>query len=216
MATSRTDNLKLAIPAAGDRGWGPLMEANLRALDAAAGALAVSPREIPSASFWVNVAPGSYRKTDGSRGVLAAPATLAIASNATRAVFLNAAGVPTAAAAYPAGPHVKLATVTATASAIGSVVDDRVFIAQTADGADPTPYVQTYSTADRTMPAYAPNVRSTAFAGIDNAQAGTVYAKLADLNTLRAAYENLRAHAEATGKIVNALVQDLKAAGIIK
>jgi hypothetical protein len=64
-------------------------------------------------------------------------------------------------------------------------------------------YTQTYATAARTV-----NPSSTsAFSGIDNAQGGSVYAQLADLNTLRtdllAAIQN-----------VNALIDDLQAYGL--
>jgi hypothetical protein len=47
--------------------------------------------------------------------------------------------------------------------------------------------------AQQTLNAYTSDAEGSAYTGIDNAQAGTVYAKLADLNTLRAAYETLRA-----------------------
>jgi len=39
---------------------------------------------------------------------------------------------------------------------------------------------------------YTPDAQSVAYTGIDNLQPGTVYATVADLNTLRVAYENLR------------------------
>jgi len=41
--------------------------------------------------------------------------------------------------------------------------------------------------------AYTTDTESSAYTGIDNAQAGTVYAQLTDLNILRVAYDNLRA-----------------------
>lgn len=47
--------------------------------------------------------------------------------------------------------------------------------------------------ADPTLGAYTADDESTPYAGIDNGQAGAVYAALADLENLRAAYENLRA-----------------------
>jgi hypothetical protein len=73
---------------------------------------------------------------------------------------------------------------------------------------------QTYATADRTLSAYAANAQNVAYTGQDNAQAGTVYAKVADLNTLRTAYENLRAFAEDVAQLLNALVDDLQAYGL--
>jgi len=45
----------------------------------------------------------------------------------------------------------------------------------------------------QTTNAYTSDSESVAYTGIDNAQAGAVYAQLADLNALRVAYDNLRA-----------------------
>lgn len=50
--------------------------------------------------------------------------------------------------------------------------------------------------ADDTLASYTADDESGAYTGIDNAQAGTVYATVADLNALRTAYENLRALTE--------------------
>lgn len=44
-----------------------------------------------------------------------------------------------------------------------------------------------------TLLAYTSDAESVAYTGIDNLQAGSVYATVADLNTLRVAYDNLRA-----------------------
>lgn len=73
---------------------------------------------------------------------------------------------------------------------------------------------QTYSTADRTLSAYTADDESVAYTGVDNAQVGTVYATVADLNALRTAYENLRALAEDTTQFLNAVVDDLQAYGL--
>lgn len=73
---------------------------------------------------------------------------------------------------------------------------------------------QTYATADRTLSAYTADNESGAYTGIDNAQGGTPYAQLTDLNALRAAYENLRALTEDLAQFVNALVDDLQAYGL--
>lgn len=80
----------------------------------------------------------------------------------------------------------------------------------------PGPYVQSYTTADRTISAYAPSVQSAAFGGADNSQAGAVYAKLADLNALRTSYENLRAFTEDVAQALNALIDDLQAVGLVR
>lgn len=76
-------------------------------------------------------------------------------------------------------------------------------------------YTQTYSTADRTFSSYTADNESSAYTGIDNAQAGTVYAQLTDLNALRTAYENLRAFAEDMAGVVNSVVDDLQSLGLV-
>ena len=73
---------------------------------------------------------------------------------------------------------------------------------------------QTYATADRTLGAYTADDESAAYTGIDNLQAGTVYATVADLNALRVAVENLRAFTEDVAQHHNAVVDDLQAYGL--
>ncbi len=77
-------------------------------------------------------------------------------------------------------------------------------------------YTQSYATADRTLASYTVDDESSAYTGIDNAQAGTVYAQLTDLNALRTAYENLRALNEDTTQMLNAMVDDLQAYGLLQ
>lgn len=78
----------------------------------------------------------------------------------------------------------------------------------------PAALTQTYSTADRTLGAYTADVESTAYTGQDNAQEGSVYAKLDDLNALRTAYENLRKFVEDLAQHHNAVVDDLQLLGL--
>jgi len=73
-------------------------------------------------------------------------------------------------------------------------------------------FVQTYSTADKTLSAYTPDAESGAYTGIDNAQGGTPYAAVADVNALRVAVENLRALGEDLAAFVNSLVDELQRA----
>lgn len=80
--------------------------------------------------------------------------------------------------------------------------------------ARPAAFVQTYSTASRTLAAYTADPESAVFIGIDNLQAGTPYATVADLNQLRVAYETLRVFAENVGQVLNALIDDHQAAGL--
>ena len=64
------------------------------------------------------------------------------------------------------------------------------------------------------LSAYTPIVESTAFSGINSAQAGTPYAQVSDLNNLRSAYENLRQFAENIAQVLNALIDDLQSTGL--
>lgn len=68
--------------------------------------------------------------------------------------------------------------------------------------------VQTYSTANRTLAAYTSDTESVAYTGAADGEA-----KLADLNALRVAYENLRVHHESLAQFVNALIDDMQAYG---
>lgn len=89
-----------------------------------------------------------------------------------------------------------------------------VFTAAAAPVAQAAALTQTYSTADRTLSAYTPDAESSAYTGIDNAQGGSVYATLADLNALRVAVENLRAFTEDGVQFLNAMVDDMQAYGL--
>jgi hypothetical protein len=82
--------------------------------------------------------------------------------------------------------------------------------------AQPAAYTQTYSTADRTLGAYTADDESVAYTGIDNAQGGTPYAQVTDLNALRTAYENLRAFTEDAVAMLNALVDDHQSLGLVQ
>lgn len=76
-------------------------------------------------------------------------------------------------------------------------------------------YINSYSTADRTLSAYTSNDQSSSYSGIDNTQVGTVYAKVSDLNTLRSAYETLRTFTEDLAQQHNSLIAFLKLRGDI-
>jgi hypothetical protein len=82
--------------------------------------------------------------------------------------------------------------------------------------ARPAAYTQTFSTASRTMNAYTSDPESGAYTGIDNAQVGTVYATVADLNTLRVAYETLRAMSENVQQVVNSIIDDHQGYGLFQ
>jgi hypothetical protein len=68
---------------------------------------------------------------------------------------------------------------------------------------------QTYSTTSRTHAAYTANTQSSAYTGAADGEA-----KLADLNALRVAYENLRVAHESTAQLLNSVIDDLQAYGL--
>jgi hypothetical protein len=75
----------------------------------------------------------------------------------------------------------------------------------------PAAYTQTYSTADRTLGAYTADVESTAYTGAADGEA-----KLADLNALRVAVENLRLFVEDAVQQHNSMLDDLQAVGLLQ
>jgi len=155
MAETRTTNLKLAKPALNDRDWHAPLNANVDALDAvpALGALAVTPREIPSASLFVSVAAGSYVKADGTVGAFAGNPALAILSGWTMRVWLTDAGALSNGPDWPETPHVRLATVTAGATTIAAIADERVVhrTIKPTPALDARTATATWGTTERTM-----------------------------------------------------------------
>lgn len=81
--------------------------------------------------------------------------------------------------------------------------------------ARPGPYAQGYAASSRSLAVYSPAISSTSFAGLTSGQTGALYAQVTDLNSLRASYENLRAFAENSTQLLNALINDLKAMGLL-
>jgi hypothetical protein len=83
----------------------------------------------------------------------------------------------------------------------------------------PAAYTQTYATADKTLGAYTADDESGAYtqvgAGADTVDI-TDTAKLADLNALRTAVENLRALVEDSTQMLNSVVDDLQASGLLQ
>jgi hypothetical protein len=79
----------------------------------------------------------------------------------------------------------------------------------------PSNYTQTYATADKTLSAYTSDPESGAYTGIATGVGGTPYAQLTDLNSLRVAYENLRAFTEDAAQMLNSVVDDLQGLGLV-
>jgi len=81
--------------------------------------------------------------------------------------------------------------------------------------ARPGPFVQNYTPSTRTVAPYVPTAAGASYGGIASGMPGSTYAQSTDLNHLRLAYENLRAHAENTTQVLNGLINDLKSMGLL-
>lgn len=132
MSNTYTGNTKLAMPAVNDTGWGVTLNSDLAAIDALSpvGALAVTTKEVPSASLNVAVAAGTFVDQSGAVQSYAGSASQAIAASSAKVLYLDGAAswALTVAASYPTTPHVRLATVVAGSSTITSVADNRLAI----------------------------------------------------------------------------------------
>jgi len=104
---------------------------------------------------------------------------------------------------------------TATGAKIGGAANQKLGFWGATPVARPGAYTSTYSTATRHLAAYSPAAISTPYAGIGGGDGGTPYAQVADLEALRAAYENLRKLSENTTQLLNAVVADLKSMGLL-
>lgn len=111
------------------------------------------------------------------------------------------------------GTNITLGTTTGTK--IGTGTTEKLGFWNATPVVRPSAYTQTFATADKTIAAYTSDPESSAYTGIDNAQPGTVYATVADLNLLRAAYENLRTMAEDVQQGLNAVIDDLQTVGMV-
>jgi hypothetical protein len=108
-----------------------------------------------------------------------------------------------------------LALGTVTGTKIGTAATQKLAFWGATPGTRPGPYMQTYSASTRTLGAYTSVVETTAFTGLAGGQSGTPYAQVADLNNLRLAYENLRVFSENVAQVLNGLLNDLRAIGLI-
>ena len=77
------------------------------------------------------------------------------------------------------------------------------------------PVVQNYATADLTLSAYTPDTESVAYTGLATGVGGTPYARVTDLEALRAAYENLRLFVEDAVGLLNSVVDYFQERGTL-
>lgn len=116
--------------------------------------------------------------------------------------------LPLAGGTLTDGANVAVGTTTGTK--IGTATTQKLGFYNATPIVRPGGFTQTYSTADKTIAAYTADVENAAYTGATDGEA-----KLADLNALRVAYENLRALAEDTTQALNALIDDLQSEGLI-
>jgi hypothetical protein len=128
MSTTYTPNAKLGKPAAGDRSWGTVRNANMDALDAIAplAGLMVTADAVGGTTLVIDVAAGKFltaARTEVSYG----GGTLTLTASATNSVYLTDSGTLTnSTSGFPASTNlVKLATVVTGASSITSITDAR-------------------------------------------------------------------------------------------
>jgi hypothetical protein len=131
MSTTYTANAKLAQPATGDTGWGPVANGNMTTLDGvnAIGDLAVTLTEVPSASLNVKISAGQYIAQAGTAATYAGASSTAMTASSTNYIYLTGSGTKTVnTTGFPAGPtlYCPLAVVVAGSSTITSVADARV------------------------------------------------------------------------------------------
>jgi hypothetical protein len=125
---SYTPNACLNKPATADRNWDIPLNANTDFLDgiSAIGRLLVTPAEVPSASLNVRVTSGSFVRADGSVVNFAGISAYGLSPSSTVVLWLTDAGVLTASSAFPATPHVRLATVATGPATVQAIIDERV------------------------------------------------------------------------------------------
>lgn len=150
MSASYSSNAGIVKPGTGDRNWDVSINSNADLLDRLSGVgwLAVIPRENPSSSLIVRIAPGPYRAPDGTAGYYAGPGFLTLPASSASSVWIDtASGLPIHGASFPASPHVPLATVTTGATTVTAVADLRV-MATSVRGSSGLP-LPTLTTAQR-------------------------------------------------------------------
>lgn len=128
MSTRTTTNARLFKPAAAERNWDVPINANADFLDgvSAIGRLLVTPVDSPGASPSVRVTAGVYRRWDGSVAEYAGTESFPVTPSSMVFLWLTDGGQLSASDQFPTTPHVRLARVSAGASVVESIQDERV------------------------------------------------------------------------------------------
>jgi hypothetical protein len=121
--------------------------------------------------------------------------------------------LPLAGGTLNEGANVALGT--AAGTQIGTATTQKLGFWSATPVVRPSPYTQVYNLSTRTLAAYTSLVETTPFGGINNSQPASPYAQVNDLNTLRAAYENLRQLCENLAGLLNSVIDDLRSIGLL-
>lgn len=142
-----TANLKLPKPDAMEEGWGDIANEVFDGLDAAPAVGWFAPTA-GATPLTLDFAPGSYVKADGTVAAFAGASGVSVPTSATTRYWLTDAGSVASGASWPTAAHLRLASVTASGSAIATLADARTpfRVAAPAQGPYASSYVGTSTT----------------------------------------------------------------------
>lgn len=103
---------------------------------------------------------------------------------------------------------------TTTGSVIGQVSNQKLSFWGQTPTAQPDSYAQNYSIATRVLNTYPAPQGGNSFAGISNSQSGSVFASVADLNTVYAETQSIRNSLTNLVQITNSLIDDHQLMGL--
>jgi hypothetical protein len=207
---SYTPNAQLNKPATADRNWDIPLNANTDFLDgvSAIGQLLVTPAEVPSASLNVRVTSGSFVRADGSVVNFPGVSAYGLSPASTAVLWLTEAGVLTSSSAFPATPHVRLATVATGPTTVQTIIDDRVGLRSCGSG---TGSVTSGSTLG--FFGVTPAAQSPAIAPVIDLTTGTASNSVVDVGSSFSKVQIDNNFAALAAK-VNALIAVLKSYGL--
>ncbi|MDX2038868.1 MAG: hypothetical protein SFX72_19640 [Isosphaeraceae bacterium] len=136
MPTSFTPNLGLRKPAQSDLDWGVPLNENADTLDRLAPLQSLFVTSHDSIDLAVKVAPGRYRRLDGTFAWFAGAPLLAIPPSSSQSIWLTDSGELSFGLAYPNTPHIPLAVVTADSTGLTSLQDDRIGLGVGGEGSE--------------------------------------------------------------------------------
>lgn len=128
MADTFTPAANIRKPANNASGWDTLVNANFDLLDSILSPLVVATTEVPSASLFVKVSAGSFRKSDGTIVDYAGASSQVMTASQSNYLYLSDNGALTVnTTGWPVATyHVRLAVVTTSVTTVTSIAYPRV------------------------------------------------------------------------------------------